>query len=104
VIEIRRYLGNTLSVHVHDADHETPNCRLGNIPAGNRRWYDSLEEARSDLDYEDCLWCITVRAKASRTATESVSESVSGTSRAAIEGPGRRSGHDHGTFADRGRS
>jgi len=102
VIEIRRYLGNTLSVHVHDADHETPNCRLGNISAGNRRWYDSLEEARSDLDYEDCLWCNSVRAKASRTATRS--GSGSGTSRVAIEGPGRRSGRDHGTFADRCRS
>lgn len=58
VVEIRRYLGNTFSAHVHDADHETPNCRLGHISAGNRRWYDSLEEARSDLDYEDCSWCM----------------------------------------------
>lgn len=58
VVEIRRYLGNTLSAHVHDADHETPNCRLGHISAEHRRWYDSLEEARSDLRYEDCSWCM----------------------------------------------
>ena len=58
VVEIRRFLGNTLSVHIHDADHETPNCRLGRISSENRRWYDSLEEAMSDLRYEDCSWCM----------------------------------------------
>ena len=31
VVEIRRYLGNTLSAHIHDADHEHPNCHLGRI-------------------------------------------------------------------------
>lgn len=45
VIEIRRYLGNTLSAHVHDADHEAVNWRLGHIATDHRRWYDSLEEA-----------------------------------------------------------
>lgn len=58
VVEIRRYLGNTLSVHIHDADHETSNCHLGSISPENRRWYDSLKEARSDLRYEDCSWCM----------------------------------------------
>ncbi len=57
VVEIRRYMGNTLSAHVHDADRETPNCRLGKISPEHRRWYDSLEEARSDRRYEDCSWC-----------------------------------------------
>ena len=41
VVEIRRYLGNTLSVHVHDADHEHPNCHLGRISSENRLWYDT---------------------------------------------------------------
>lgn len=58
MVEIRRYLGNTLSAHVHDADHESPNCRLGHISPEHRHWYDSLEEARSDLHYEDCSWCM----------------------------------------------
>jgi MinD superfamily P-loop ATPase len=58
VVEIRRYLGNAFSAHVHDADRETPNCRLGQISTEHRRWYDSLEEARSDLPYEDCSWCM----------------------------------------------
>ncbi len=58
VVEIRRYLGNTLSAHVHDADHETPNCRLGQIATEHRRWYDSVEEAQADLRYEDCSWCM----------------------------------------------
>ena len=59
VVEIRRYLGNTLSAHIHDADHEHPNCHLGQISSENRSWYDSLEEARSDLRYEDCFWCMS---------------------------------------------
>lgn len=58
VVESRRFMGNTLTAHVHDADHETRNCRLGHISPGNRRWYDSLEEARSERDYEDCSWCM----------------------------------------------
>jgi hypothetical protein len=59
VVEVKRYLGNTLSAHVHDADHESPNCRLGQIATKHRRWYDSLEEARSDLRYDDCSWCMS---------------------------------------------
>jgi hypothetical protein len=58
VVEIRRYLGNTLSAHIHDADHEHPNCHLGQISSENRLWYDSLEEARSDLRYDACSWCM----------------------------------------------
>jgi hypothetical protein len=58
VVEIRRYLGNTLSAHIHDADHEHPNCHLGQISSENRLWYDSLEEARSDVRYKDCSWCM----------------------------------------------
>ena len=58
VVEIRRYLGNTLSAHIHDADHEHPNCHLGRISSENRLWYDSLEEARSDMSYDDCSWCM----------------------------------------------
>ena len=58
VVEISRYLGNTLSAHIHDADHEHPNCHLGRISSENRLWYDSLEEARSDMGYDDCSWCM----------------------------------------------
>ena len=58
VVEIRRYLGNTLSAQIHDADHEHPNCLLGRISSEHRLWYDSLDDARSDLGYEDCSWCL----------------------------------------------
>jgi hypothetical protein len=61
VVEIRRYLGNTLSAHIHDADHEHPNCHLGRISSENRLWYDSLEEARSDMGYDDCSWHARIR-------------------------------------------
>jgi hypothetical protein len=58
VVEIRRYLGNRLSAHIHDADHEHPSCHLGQISTEHRLWYDSLEDARSDQRYEDCSWCM----------------------------------------------
>ena len=58
VVEVRRYLGNTLSARIHDADHERANCRLGHIATEHRRWYDSLDEARADRSYEDCSWCM----------------------------------------------
>jgi hypothetical protein len=58
VVKIRRYLGNSLSAHIHDADHEHPSWHLGQISSEHRRWYDPLEDARSDLRYEDCSWCM----------------------------------------------
>ena len=49
VVEIRRYLGNTLSAHIHDADHEHPNCHLGRISREPAlvRLPGGREEARS---------------------------------------------------------
>jgi hypothetical protein len=58
VVEIRRYLGNRLSADIHDADHEHPSATSGQISSEHRRWYDSLEDDRSDLRYEDCSWCM----------------------------------------------
>jgi hypothetical protein len=58
VVEIRRFLVNTFSARIHDADHESTNCRLGHIASEHRRWYDTLEEARSDSRYEECSWCM----------------------------------------------
>ena len=57
VVEVRRYLGNTLSVHTHDADTR-PRTAASVVSAESRRWYDSLEEALTDLRYEDCSWCM----------------------------------------------
>jgi hypothetical protein len=58
VIELRRYIGDTLSMRIHDADRERENCRLGEIGPGQRRWYDSLEEALGDIPYRECSWCL----------------------------------------------
>lgn len=54
VVEIRRYLGNTLSAHIHDADHEHPNCHLGRISREPAlvRLPGGREEARSDMGYD----------------------------------------------------
>lgn len=58
VLELRRYLGDALTVQVHDADRERERCRLGAIRPDQRRWYDSLDEALADLPYRPCPWCL----------------------------------------------
>jgi hypothetical protein len=61
VVEVRRYLGDTQASRIHDADHEHASCRLGEIPPGHRRWYDNLEDAKTELPYEHCPWCFGSR-------------------------------------------
>jgi hypothetical protein len=76
VVELRRYLGDTLSMRIHDADREREECGLGEIGPGQRRWYDSLEEALGDIPYHECSWCLgssnegsaDLGARATRTA------------------------------------
>jgi hypothetical protein len=58
VIKLKRYLGNTNTLEVHDTDNETPGCQLDEILAEHRRWYDTLAEAKPDEDYDNCSWCI----------------------------------------------
>ena len=58
MVELRRYLGDTLSMRIHDADRERDHCRLGEIGPDHRRWYDSLEEALHDIPYRECSWCL----------------------------------------------
>jgi hypothetical protein len=88
VFERRRYLGDTLSMRIHDADRERENCRLGEIGPGQRRWYDSFEEALGDILYRECSWCLGgsneesadpgVRAKGTSTETETATGTASG--------------------------
>lgn len=56
--KLKRYLGNTNTTEVHDTQNEKTNCQLDEILASHRRWYDSLSEARRDLSYDNCAWCI----------------------------------------------
>ncbi|HEX6399430.1 MAG TPA: hypothetical protein VF108_03040 [Actinomycetota bacterium] len=57
VVESRRYLGDMRALRIHDADHEHPRCRLGQLPS-ERRWYDDLDEALADVAYRACAWCM----------------------------------------------
>lgn len=63
VIEVRRYLGDTEASRIHDADHERPRCRLGEILPGHRRWYDRLEDAETERRYDPCPWCLGSRGR-----------------------------------------
>jgi hypothetical protein len=58
VIKVKRFLGNTNTLEAHDTDNEKTNCELDEILASHRRWYDRLAEAKSDLEYDNCYWCI----------------------------------------------
>jgi hypothetical protein len=58
IYKTKRYLGNTNTVEVHDTDNEATNCQLDEILPEHRRWYDTLQEAKRDLAYDNCAWCI----------------------------------------------
>lgn len=55
---MKRYLGNINTLELHDTQHEQTGCRLDQISADHRRWYDTAAEARRDRNYDNCAWCI----------------------------------------------
>ena len=55
----KRFLGNTKSKEVHDTSNENANCQLGEIKLEHRRWYETLTDAKRDLSYDNCHWCLT---------------------------------------------
>lgn len=58
VTKLKRYLGNTNTLEVHDTNNEDTNCQLDEISSEHRRWYDTLTEAKADRDYDNCSWCL----------------------------------------------
>lgn len=58
MIKLKRYLGNTNTLEVHDTDNENTNCQLEEIKADHRRWYDTLIQAKADENYDTCAWCL----------------------------------------------
>lgn len=58
ITKLKRYLGNVNTLEVHDTNNENTNCRLAEILEENRRWYDTLTEAKADEAYDNCAWCI----------------------------------------------
>ncbi|MBK7164300.1 MAG: hypothetical protein IPH81_03140 [Candidatus Microthrix sp.] len=56
--KLKRYLGNTNTVEVHDTHQERSACQLDEIKPEHRRWYDAPQEAKRDRSYDNCHWCI----------------------------------------------
>jgi hypothetical protein len=58
VTKVKRYLGNTNTLEVHDTQNEKANCQLDEIKAEHRKWYDTLAQAKADRAYDNCANCI----------------------------------------------
>ncbi len=58
MLKLKRYLGNTNSLEVHDTQNEKTNCQLDEIKLEHRRWYDTLASAKADRPYDNCARCI----------------------------------------------
>lgn len=58
VVKLKRCLGNTNTLEVHDTDNESTNCQLDEIKPEHREWYDTLTEAKRDHSYDNCAWCL----------------------------------------------
>lgn len=58
IYKSKRYLGNTNSLEVHDTQNEKTNCQLDEILIEHRKWYDTLQEAKNDRNYDNCAHCI----------------------------------------------
>ncbi len=53
MIKLKRYLGNTKTLEVHDTQNEQTSCRLEEIKSEHRRWYETLTEAKADKPYDN---------------------------------------------------
>jgi hypothetical protein len=58
ITKLKRYLGNTNTLEVHDTANERQGCELDLIKLEHRKWYDSLAQAKADRPYDNCAWCI----------------------------------------------
>lgn len=58
MIKLKRYLGNTNTLEVHNTQNERAACQLDEIKSEHRRWYDTLTEAKADKPYDNCYWCL----------------------------------------------
>lgn len=58
IVKIKRHLGNSNTLEVHDTQNEKTQCRLDEISSSHRHWYDTLAEAKRDRNYDNCAWCL----------------------------------------------
>jgi hypothetical protein len=58
VVKVKRFLGNSNTLEVHDTSREQTNCELDEITNEHRHWYDTIPDAKADKAYDNCAWCI----------------------------------------------
>lgn len=58
MVKVKRFLGNTNTLEVHDTQKEETNCQLDEIKVDHRQWYDTLAAAKADRSYDNCAWCL----------------------------------------------
>ncbi len=58
VTKLKRFLGNSNTLEVHDTANEKSSCQLDEIKVEHRHWYDTIGQAKADKDYDNCAWCL----------------------------------------------
>ena len=58
VVKLKRYLGNSNTLEVHDTSNEKIGCHLDEITLAHRHWYDTLAQAKADRSYDNCAHCL----------------------------------------------
>lgn len=59
MVKVKRFLGNTNTLEVHDTQNEHTSCQLSEIELEHRAWYDSLDEAKRGRPFDNCAWCLS---------------------------------------------
>lgn len=57
MLYVKRFLGNTNEMEVHDTNHRKVGCRLDEIKPEHKEWYDTLADAKR-RGFDNCHWCI----------------------------------------------
>jgi hypothetical protein len=63
MVKLKRYLGNTNSLEVHDTQNEKTNCQLEEVKVEHQSWYDTLTSAKADRAYDNCAYCLGSSAR-----------------------------------------
>jgi len=57
VYALKRYLGNSNTMEVHDTQNQKVGCKLDQINAQHQRWFDTHAEAQR-AGFDNCAWCL----------------------------------------------
>ena len=54
---MKRYLGNTNHMEVHDTLAQRPACQIAEIRPEHKRWFDTLQQAKA-AGFDPCDHCL----------------------------------------------